>query len=471
MGQERSFLDQLIGLLQQVKAGNTGAIEAELSASGQDDVVNVAIYAALAEREQELRAAGEWDSTSEVNLGQRSLQWEYRNRDGANTRRVHETAQMLSKINRRTSAENVEAIAAEYAMSDAGLSTSIERRIADRCVTELLNRATPLLAVGTYAVEVGAIVQSPLSIALSPVGEDLLQLRGRDFVRMLLANEVARSTGDLDDWRISAAHARHLLRVRQEQFGYNRDEDAHPYRFSARSLMRMSDLGVCLYDMDGDDHRYYGETFTLTDEGAEALADTVARGPTPFTLRAAALLRDSNERLLPEAARRGTNTAQLVEHAQMVAHELGNKLSAMSQRIEMLRAKASAEGTGDAVSADIDRVQRIIENIQAFADDQARIAGAADARAALFDVATRDAGDHREAQGRAQRSARSRAARVPSRGARDERAARGRDRRARAQRASGDHVERGAHQGPRGAARARLGRDPRRGQRPWRRRG
>lgn len=148
----------------------------------------------------------------------------------------------------------------------------------------------------------------------------------------------------------------------------------------------MCEFNVCRRDVHVSEGYIDSETYTLTDEGAEALADTVARGPTPFTLRAAALLRDSNERLLPENARRATSTAQLVEHAQMVAHELGNKLSAVTQRIEMLRLKASANGAGDVVNAELDRVQRILANVQTFADDQARIAGAADASAAVFET-------------------------------------------------------------------------------------
>lgn len=206
MGQERSFLDQLMGLLQQVKAGNTGPFETELAASSDDDELTTAVYAALAARERELKKSGRWSDGHGFPLEERARLWVWlrRTHSGALSRRVHQDAQTLSKLNGRTVPENVRMIVDLYATKPMSFTTNIERNIAVRCIDELVSHKVIRQPVAAYALEVGAIIQADGAVTLSMLGDNLLRLRGRDLVRMLLANEVVRSTGDHDDWRISA---------------------------------------------------------------------------------------------------------------------------------------------------------------------------------------------------------------------------------------------------------------------------
>ncbi|MFP2911609.1 sensor histidine kinase [Pyxidicoccus sp. 3LFB2] len=172
-------------------------------------------------------------------------------------------------------------------------------------------------------------------VELTPIGNVLLSLTGRDAVQWLLNVEATQSTGPGDNWRISREIAWELLKSRRFI------KDPRYWRFasppiSLPTLRRMCALGLLqIIDelvLDGDtEEDWFG--YELLDTGVRALESLLSPNGTPFSVLAATLSQD--EALAALEGRTGqplaeaslnTSAMATARQARLVAHEIRNAL-------------------------------------------------------------------------------------------------------------------------------------------------
>lgn len=178
-------------------------------------------------------------------------------------------------------------------------------------------------------------------VELTPVGNVVLDLTGRDLVHWLLAVELATSTGPYDDWRLSKEAASKVLAT-PKQFESDYYWEDRSLGFSWKTMRRLAALGVVNY-LNVDDG--YGETSTgyeLTPLGEELLRPLVD-GSSPFAVMARTLTQDvalsslRNETAGAAAISSALSGAQATAlQARFFVHEINNALPPAQAAFEAL---------------------------------------------------------------------------------------------------------------------------------------
>ncbi|QSQ21039.1 HAMP domain-containing histidine kinase [Pyxidicoccus parkwayensis] len=189
-------------------------------------------------------------------------------------------------------------------------------------------------SIPDYAREIRATRVVRDRVELTPIGNVLLALTGRDAVQWLLNVEAAQSTGPDDDWRLSRGAAERLLKSPRfvEEPGYWRIVD---HGLSWSTLRRLRALGLLqVVDemaLEEDETDLFG--YELLEPGIRALEVLLTPNGTPFSVLAATLSQDealaalegSSGRALPEASL-NTSAMATARQARLVAHEIRNAL-------------------------------------------------------------------------------------------------------------------------------------------------
>jgi signal transduction histidine kinase len=185
-----------------------------------------------------------------------------------------------------------------------------------------------------YTHEIRATRHAGGRIEVTPIGNVLLSLTGRDAVQWLLNVEAAQSTGSEDDWRLSREAAAKLLSSPKvvEEPGY---WVLVAHGLSWPTLRRLGALGV-LQVIDSvafDENESDVLGYELLDTGVRALEALLSPNGTPFSVLAATLSQDealaalegNSGRSLPEASL-NTSAMATARQARLVAHEIRNAL-------------------------------------------------------------------------------------------------------------------------------------------------
>ncbi|MFP2928169.1 sensor histidine kinase [Pyxidicoccus sp. 3LG] len=189
-------------------------------------------------------------------------------------------------------------------------------------------------SIPDYAREIRATRTVRDHIEVTPIGNVLMSLTGRDAVQWLLSIEAAQSTGPEDDWRLSREAAAELLKTPRfvEQPGYWQLV-AHGLSWSTLRRLRALGLLQVIDEMaiEPDETDLFG--YELLDTGRRALEALLAPNGTPFSVLAATLSQDEalaalesrSERTLAEASL-NTSAMATARQARLVAHEIRNAL-------------------------------------------------------------------------------------------------------------------------------------------------
>ena len=186
-------------------------------------------------------------------------------------------------------------------------------------------------SIPAYALEIRATRRAGDHVELTPIGNVLLSLTGRDAVQWLLNVEVAQSTGTNDDWRLSRETAVYLLEhSRKSSRPLFRTGERAPH--SGATLRRLEVFGLLAFDFMHVDGEQLVDV-KLTDAGQLALEALIASTGTPFSILAATLSQDESlsaiengpHRALVEAGL-GTSALATARQARLVAHEIRNAL-------------------------------------------------------------------------------------------------------------------------------------------------
>jgi signal transduction histidine kinase len=180
-----------------------------------------------------------------------------------------------------------------------------------------------------YTLAVRAAVRRNRDIVVSPVGQVLLQLTGKDAIRWLLNVEVAQSTGPRDEWRVSRDTAIELIKLQTRHFPWDTDIDEREWPHSWKTLHRLAAFDLLNVEA------VEGPEFTLVEVlplGYELLGELASGAETPMSIFAGTVSQD----LTAEAtgatgaaiglALRTKGTAVATRQARLVAHEIRNAL-------------------------------------------------------------------------------------------------------------------------------------------------
>jgi signal transduction histidine kinase len=189
-------------------------------------------------------------------------------------------------------------------------------------------------SIPDYASEIRAVRRIARAVELTPIGNVLLSLTGRDAVQWVLNVEMAQSTGPADRWRLSRETAAHL-------FSHSQKRQRPLYKFtdtydftghSTSTLRRLGNLGLLSINFS----RLEGDVFadvSLTETGLREFEALLSPSDTPFSVLAATLSQDEALAALeagPSKARveagLGTSAMATARQARLVAHEIRNAL-------------------------------------------------------------------------------------------------------------------------------------------------
>ncbi len=189
-------------------------------------------------------------------------------------------------------------------------------------------------SVPDYVLEIRAVRRTTRSVELTPIGNVLLSLTGRDAIQWVLNVEMAQSTGSTDDWRLSRETAAYLLShsKKHQRPLYNGEFTTDIASHSGATLRRLGALGL----LNFSSMRLEGEQYvdlSLTEAGLRELESLLAASGTPFSVLAATLSQDEALAALeagPSKARvevgLGTSAMATALQARLVAHEIRNAL-------------------------------------------------------------------------------------------------------------------------------------------------
>lgn len=224
-----------------------------------------------------------------------------------------------------------------------------------------LNEWQRMTTIMRYAVELRLIRPQGASIEVTPMGDVLLDLVGRDAIRWLLAVEVVQSVGSDDEWRLSRNHAAALATASSINA-----TDLYYGQWSGFSVERCAALLLMF--------RGEGWTFTPTAQGRELLAEAGSE-ETPFTLLAQALAADQTHAVLSPAT--GPTLAAAAEatvrHTRMVAHEIRNALVPVRMELKNLWRDLSAVDRGEIAAERRETIDGNIARIFRFLDESVRL--------------------------------------------------------------------------------------------------
>lgn len=223
---------------------------------------------------------------------------------------------------------------------------------------------------GEYCRQLALATPSGISAA----GRVFLQLHGRDAVRWLMALELSRSHGALDEWRCSPDVADLLLSSPTARW-YTADEDGTPW-LTWETVRRLDMLGLLdeFQDSGGD---LYG--YNLTEVGREILTELRAADPPPLLTLARSLSADVTAEALrdfgPAGQRASAATVEqaVAQQARNLVHELRNKVVPLKSALERIERGIPADSRSPTTSAAIEMANNIIEELFRFASTTAEL--------------------------------------------------------------------------------------------------
>lgn len=169
---------------------------------------------------------------------------------------------------------------------------------------------------------------------VSPLGQVLLNLEGRDAVRWLLQVEAHLALGDQDPERLSHGAAAALLAAGSWNPSEEGDPPCHP-----RTLDRLSHLG--LLATEADDETNWPPDLKVTPLGKLLLGELAQGTPTPLALLAESLCGDLLSSTLHAAGAgqtelRSSAAEATASQARLVAHEIRNALLPVQAALDSL---------------------------------------------------------------------------------------------------------------------------------------
>lgn len=189
-------------------------------------------------------------------------------------------------------------------------------------------------SVSDYARELRAVRHVGDRVELTPIGNVLLSLTGRDAIQWLLSVEAAQSTGPEDPWRLSRETAAALLKRPRfvEHPGYWHVVE-HDVPLTTVRRLRTFGLLRLIDEMGLEEGEEDVFGYELVDMGVRALEALLAPNGTPFSVLAATLSQDEALAALESSsgtalAEASLNTSALAtaRQARLVAHEIRNAL-------------------------------------------------------------------------------------------------------------------------------------------------
>ncbi|WP_164011506.1 sensor histidine kinase [Pyxidicoccus trucidator] len=232
-------------------------------------------------------------------------------------------------------------------------------------------------SIPDYAREIRATRIVNGRVEVTPIGNVLLSLTGRDAVQWLLNVEVAQSTGVEDDWRLSREAAAELLKT-------PRFDDPPEYGrvfapgLSWSTLRRLWALGLLqrLHEMAVEEGQPNMFGYELLDMGVRALEALLAPNGTPLSVLAATLsqdealaaLEDRSGRTLAEASL-NTSAMATARQARLVAHEIRNALIPAQVALSSLYGTLSGSSAETELTAFRRRIDPGITRVLKFVND------------------------------------------------------------------------------------------------------
>lgn len=217
----------------------------------------------------------------------------------------------------------------------------------DRLVAEaarLAESVTPVfvtLDVGAYAAKCQWTLRSQGQVRISPLGQVLQNLEGKNAVRWILQVEAQLSLGTHDPDRLSKAAASALLNAQLWTFA---DEDweygeAVPHPVHERTIKRLENFGLIYFIYTSEEA--HGGQCGLTELGIELLTELTAPQPTPLALLAESLCGDMVSGVVEDRSGGRIDThssaaAATAKQARMVAHEIKNALLPVQAALSFL---------------------------------------------------------------------------------------------------------------------------------------
>lgn len=234
--------------------------------------------------------------------------------------------------------------------------------------------------VADYCDHLGLTVAST-SDGIGAAGKVLIELRGRDRLRWLLALETSLATSHHDSWCIDLDSVRALASGRRYEYA----EGPYVRTVSDAAIVRWTKLGAL---EDADETPYEMGSYRVTPVGREIFGELARDEATSFRILIRALLEDDRERILA----RVTNTEPLpdratvatLRHARMVAHEVRNTLGPIQYALKKIWASPVM------AAADLSEPRQWIDEglarLHQFVDDSLRLVPIAADEATTFSV-------------------------------------------------------------------------------------
>jgi signal transduction histidine kinase len=240
-----------------------------------------------------------------------------------------------------------------------------------------------------YAIELQLVKVTADAISLAPMGDVLLQLKGPDALRWLLAAEVVQSFSRWDPWRMSREEAASLATTSS----FPPDDDELPW--SPATIDRCVALGLlAIEEFEDEEGMPLQRQCWVTELGRELLTEAGGQD-TPFTLLAQAMVADQTQAVLATLGNPSPNAAAeaTVRHTRLVVHEIRNALVPVHSALKRLWRDLGDAGQEALVREPRQTIDGNIKRIFLFLEELVRVSRLAPAPLELFDLlpAIRDA--------------------------------------------------------------------------------
>lgn len=346
------------------------------------------VLTALRQREQQLRAAGTWKFVEEHKIIQLTQAWCDPMFSDVRFEALELGAEALVGVIGLELDEATNFLLQAILGAEVVFNSIAERTFVRSIVGSMVSWVSDeSLATRRYVREIAAVRVTGGTEQLLPFGEAIGSMNGRDAVRALIAVELQLSQGAHDPWRVDREFVELLLEG-TSLVDTESGVDDQPFCVACK-LARLNEFGLVFYPPSERPDELLGLSVAVTPDGV-AILEEALRGNSPFSVLASTTAADHTDRVLrlqTEAFGNFNPAAQAVaQHAQMVAHELKNKLAAARGRIELAEQDLPAVGEDYAVVLrHLNVVRDVVNVLGEFADTQARIAGAGEVAAPVFD--------------------------------------------------------------------------------------
>jgi len=230
-----------------------------------------------------------------------------------------------------------------------------------------------------YALELGLVQVVEERPRLTPLGATFLRLTGEDATSWPIAIELLSAIDRDDPWRAHPSLAAHLLQVHtlaiHESDTYDENFDGARWPWGNPALSRWTDMGLLQHEetFPGSGEPNPGESFTLTELGAQLLQDLLREPDAPIKSFARALLEDASDVMLDVVpSRHGGAAASVVRHTRMLAHEMRNVLVPVRFAYDQLWARLPRDDVRVALHRQHKKITEGLERALRFVTDAAR---------------------------------------------------------------------------------------------------